>query len=62
MCEPLLQALAEDGVHADAVYLEGEDPAATISGLATKLEADIVVLGPRGPSSIRRRGRASRPG
>jgi nucleotide-binding universal stress UspA family protein len=49
MCEPLLQALAEDGVHADAVYLEGEDPAATISGLATKLEADIVVLGATRP-------------
>ena len=49
MCEPLLQALAEDGVYADAVYLEGEDPAATISGLATKLEADVVVLGATRP-------------
>ena len=49
MCEPLLQALAEEGVHAESVYLEGEDPAATISGLAIKLEADVVVLGATRP-------------
>ncbi|MET0831385.1 MAG: universal stress protein [Acidimicrobiia bacterium] len=49
MCDPLLHALAEDGIRADAVYLEGEDPAATISGLATKLEADVVVLGATRP-------------
>ncbi len=49
MCEPLLNALSQEGVHADTVYLEGEDPAATISGLAIKLEADVVVLGATRP-------------
>ncbi|MBA2336593.1 MAG: universal stress protein [Acidimicrobiia bacterium] len=49
MCEPLLNALEGEGIPAASVYLEGEDPAATISGLATKLEADVVLLGATRP-------------
>lgn len=49
MCEPLLNALEAEGITAGSVYLEGEDPAATISGLAIKLEADVVVLGATRP-------------
>ncbi|CAN5431803.1 MAG: universal stress protein [Acidimicrobiia bacterium] len=49
MCEPLLNALETEGIHTESVYLEGEDPAATISGLAIKLEADVVVLGATRP-------------
>ena len=49
MCDPLLKALEAEGIPAAAVYREGEDPAATISGLAIKLEADVVVLGATRP-------------
>ncbi len=49
ICEPLLRALVAEGVACQAVYLEGEDPAATISGLANKLDIDIVILGATRP-------------
>ncbi len=49
MCEPLVRALLAEGMTAEAVYLEGEDPAATISGLANKLDADVVVMGATRP-------------
>ncbi len=49
LCEPLIRALQSAGLTAEAVYLEGEDPAATISNLAHKLEADVVIMGATRP-------------
>lgn len=49
ICEPLVRALVAEGVACQAVYLEGEDPAATISGLANKLDIDVVLLGATRP-------------
>ncbi len=49
ICEPVLRAFMAAGIETEAVYLEGEDPAATISGLANKLDADIVVMGATRP-------------
>ena len=43
--EPLLAALTASGVDAEVVYLEGEDPAATIVSAAAELQADVLVLG-----------------
>ena len=43
--EPVLAALRNCEVEAKTVYLEGEDPAATIIQAAADLEADLVVLG-----------------
>ena len=49
ICEPLVRALAGEGMPAEAVYLEGEDPATTLSGLATKLDVDVVIMGATRP-------------
>lgn len=49
ICEPVVRALHADRIPTDVVYLEGEDPAATISGLASKLDIDIVVMGATRP-------------
>lgn len=49
ICEPLVRALIAEGIATQAVYLEGEDPAATISGLANKLDIDIVIMGATRP-------------
>ncbi len=49
ICEPVLRTFVAAGIETEAVYLEGEDPAATISGLANKLDADIVVMGATRP-------------
>lgn len=49
ICEPLVKALAAEQIHANAIYLEGEDPSATISGLANKLDVDVIVMGATRP-------------
>ncbi len=49
ICEPVVRALIAAGITTNAEYLEGEDPAATISGLANKLEVDMVVMGATRP-------------
>jgi nucleotide-binding universal stress UspA family protein len=49
ICEPLVRALTAEGLSTEAVYLEGEDPSATISGLASKLDVDIVIMGATRP-------------
>lgn len=49
ICEPLLRALQAEGIAAEALFLDGEDAATMISGLAIKLEADIVVMGATRP-------------
>jgi nucleotide-binding universal stress UspA family protein len=43
--EPILAALRGRDIEAETVYLEGEDPAATIIEAAADLDADLVVLG-----------------
>ena len=43
--DPVLAALRSRHVKAETMYLEGEDPAATIIGAAEDLDADLVVLG-----------------
>jgi len=43
--EPVVSAMRAAGIPVDVVYLEGEDPAATISKLADDVDADLVVLG-----------------
>lgn len=43
--EPVLAALLGRGIDADTMFLEGEDPAATIIRAAADLEADLIVLG-----------------
>lgn len=45
LAEPILASLRAEGIEADALYVEGEDPAMTISLTATKLDVDVVVLG-----------------
>lgn len=49
ICEPVVRVFAAEQIPTEAVYLEGEDPAATISGLANKIDADIVVMGATRP-------------
>jgi nucleotide-binding universal stress UspA family protein len=49
ICEPVVRVFTAERIPTDAVYMEGEDPAATISGLANKLDADIVVMGATRP-------------
>lgn len=49
ICEPVVRALVASGITTHAEYLEGEDPAATISGLASKLDVDMVVMGATRP-------------
>ena len=43
--DPVLAALRSRHIEAETVYLEGEDPAATIIVAAEDLDADVVVLG-----------------
>ncbi|HLA66077.1 MAG TPA: universal stress protein [Acidimicrobiia bacterium] len=43
--EPLLAALMAHGVDAEVMFLEGEDPAATIIAAAADVEADLLILG-----------------
>jgi len=43
--EPILAALRTREIEAETLYLEGEDPAATIIQAAADLEVDLVVLG-----------------
>ncbi len=47
--EPVLAALRNSDIEAETVFLEGEDPAATIIRAAEDLEADLVVLGATKP-------------
>lgn len=47
--EPILAALRNREIEAETVYLEGEDPAATIIRAAEDLDADLVVLGATKP-------------
>ena len=43
--DPIVSALQAVEIEADARYLEGEDPAHTISDLARELDVDVVILG-----------------
>ena len=43
--EPVVSALRAAGIQAEVIFLEGEDPAAMLSGLANEIDADLVVLG-----------------
>lgn len=45
LTEPVLNSLLAAGIEATALFLEGDDPAATISEAANRLGADVVVLG-----------------
>lgn len=45
LTDPLVEALAARGVEARVMFLEGEDPAATIITAAADLQADLVVMG-----------------
>lgn len=45
LTEPVIKALLAEGIEAEAIYLEGVDPAVSISELADKIDADVVVLG-----------------
>jgi nucleotide-binding universal stress UspA family protein len=45
LTEPVVSSLRASGLTAEAVYLEGEDPAKTISELADQLDVDVVILG-----------------
>lgn len=49
LTEPLLAALRSAGVEATAMFLEGEDPAATIIEAADEMDADLVILGATKP-------------
>ncbi len=45
LTEPIVSALRAAGVESESVYLEGTDPAVSISELANEIDADLVVLG-----------------
>lgn len=45
LTEPVINALRAEGIAAEAIYLEGADPAVSISRLADEIDADVVVLG-----------------
>jgi nucleotide-binding universal stress UspA family protein len=45
LTEPVINALRAEGIAAETIYLEGADPAVSISELADKIDADVVVLG-----------------
>ena len=47
--EPIVAALAAEGLKAEVRYLEGEDPAQVIIDAAESLEADVIVLGATRP-------------
>lgn len=42
---PMIEALSERGVAAEASFVEGDDPAAAIIGAATDLGVDLLVMG-----------------
>ncbi len=44
-CAPVVNALRSRGIEAEAIYLDGDDPALSISELANKIDADLVILG-----------------
>ncbi|HEX9855056.1 MAG TPA: universal stress protein [Acidimicrobiia bacterium] len=43
--DPIVHALQAAGIGAEAVFLDGADPAVAISDLADELDADVVLLG-----------------
>ena len=45
LTEPVISSLEAAGVSAGAVFLEGGDPAKSISELADRLDVDVVVVG-----------------
>jgi nucleotide-binding universal stress UspA family protein len=45
LTEPVLATLRASGVEPEVLYVEGEDPARTISDTASTLDVDVVVLG-----------------
>jgi nucleotide-binding universal stress UspA family protein len=45
LTEPVLLALQAATIPCDLIYLEGSDPALTISTAARELDADVVILG-----------------
>lgn len=45
LTEPVISALRARGIEAAEIFLEGTDPAVSISELADRLDADVVVLG-----------------
>jgi len=49
LTDPVLSALRAAGIEASSVFLEGEDPAATIITAADELDADVVILGATRP-------------
>ena len=49
LTDPLHAALRALGVEAETTYLEGEDPAKTITAAAENLGADVIVLGATRP-------------
>ena len=49
LTEPVLLALQAAGIESRVLYLQGTDPATSISQAARQLEADIVILGATRP-------------
>ena len=45
LTEPISAALTAAGLESEEIFLEGDDPAVSISELADKIDADVVVLG-----------------
>jgi nucleotide-binding universal stress UspA family protein len=45
LTDPLVAALRERGVDAKVMFLEGEDPTATILGAVEEIGADLIVMG-----------------
>ena len=45
LTDPIAAALRAVGIESDAIFLEGDDPAVSISQLADRIDADVVVLG-----------------
>lgn len=47
--EPLLAALTARGIDCEVMFLEGEDPAATIIAAANDVDADLLIMGATKP-------------
>lgn len=45
LTDPIVAALNAVGIDSEAIFLEGDDPAVSISELADRIDADVVVLG-----------------
>jgi nucleotide-binding universal stress UspA family protein len=45
LTDPIVAALHSEGITATTRFLEGEDPAVAIPGLAEAIDADLVILG-----------------